>query len=80
MKYKYLITVAVLTVFVMLIPDLLHAQLHMPFEGPSTFGAPTFGPNDVADAPIDGGLSLLVAAGVGYGTKHIKERRKKQGK
>lgn len=29
----------------------------------------------VPDAPIDGGLSLLVAAGVGYGAKKLKERR-----
>jgi len=29
------------------------------------------------DVPIDGGLSLLVAAGVGYGVKKTKERRKK---
>jgi hypothetical protein len=26
-------------------------------------------------APIDGGLSLLVAAGVGYGAKKLKERK-----
>jgi len=29
------------------------------------------------DLPIDGGLSLLVAAGVGYGAKKLKENRKK---
>jgi hypothetical protein len=28
------------------------------------------------DVPIDGGLSLLVAAGVGYGAKKLKEKRK----
>jgi hypothetical protein len=28
------------------------------------------------DVPIDGGLSLLVAAGVGYGTKKLREKRK----
>lgn len=27
------------------------------------------------DAPIDGGLSLLIAAGVGYGAKKMKERK-----
>ncbi len=32
----------------------------------------------VPDAPIDGGLSLLVAAGVGYGAKKLKEKRSKQ--
>ncbi len=28
------------------------------------------------DLPIDGGLSLLVAAGVGYGAKKLREKRK----
>ena len=28
-----------------------------------------------AATPIDGGLSLLVAAGVGYGAKKMKERK-----
>lgn len=28
------------------------------------------------DVPIDGGLSLLVAAGVGYGAKKIRDKRK----
>ena len=46
-----------------LLPSLTHAQ-------------PSFG-DDVDDVPIDGGLSLLVAAGVGYGVKKIKGKRKK---
>ena len=29
------------------------------------------------DVPLDGGLSLLAAAGVGYGAKKIAEKRKK---
>ncbi len=29
------------------------------------------------DVPVDGGLTLLVAAGIGYGAKKIKESRKK---
>jgi len=36
------------------------------------------GDSNDPDAPIDGGLSLLVAAGVGYGAKKIHEKRKKQ--
>ena len=35
---------------------------------------PTFGNDDVDDVPIDGGISLLVAAGVGYGIKKMKEQ------
>jgi hypothetical protein len=37
---------------------------------------PGFG-DDVEDVPIDGGLSLLLAAGVGYGAKKVKEKYKK---
>ncbi len=36
-------------------------------------GAPD--PNDV---PIDGGLSVLLAAGVGYGVKKYREKKKKE--
>lgn len=32
--------------------------------------------DDVNDIPIDGGLSLLVAAGVGYGVKKINKKYK----
>ncbi len=30
------------------------------------------------DAPVDGGLSLLVAGGVGYGIKKMREHKKQQ--
>ena len=33
---------------------------------------------DPNSAPVDGGLSLLIAGGVGYGVKKARERRKKQ--
>jgi hypothetical protein len=45
------------------LPALVHAQ-------------PGFG-DDVSDVPLDGGLSLLVAAGVGYGAKKIRDKRKR---
>jgi hypothetical protein len=32
--------------------------------------------DDVNDVPVDGGLSLLVAAGVGYGAKKLRDKRK----
>lgn len=51
---------ALLVIFFML-PAITHAQ-------------PGFG-DDVDDVPIDGGLSLLIAAGVGYGVKKIKQRK-----
>lgn len=31
---------------------------------------------DVDNVPVDGGLSLLVAAGVGYGIRKMKQKRK----
>ncbi len=30
------------------------------------------------DAPIDGGLGILVAAGVGYGIKKARDKKKKK--
>ncbi len=33
-------------------------------------------PTPPGGAPIDGGLSLLIAGGVGYGVKKIRENRK----
>jgi hypothetical protein len=64
MKLK---TTQVLSYFILLcilfiLPTFLHAQ-------------PVFD-DDVNDVPVDGGLSLLVAAGVGYGAKKIKNRKK----
>ncbi len=38
-------------------------------------GTPT---GEDPDAPIDGGLSLLVAAGVGYGAKKIRGKKQQQ--
>ncbi len=59
---KILISLLLLNVIIFL-PSLLHAQ-------------PNFS-DDVVDAPVDGGLSILIAGGVGYGIKRIKEARKK---
>lgn len=74
------IVVCVLVVAVIIaIPDLVHAQLS-PIR--SLFGngstPPSFTP-DVTDvnAPVDGGLSLLVAAGVGYGAKKMRNKKNK---
>ncbi|HRO43421.1 MAG TPA: hypothetical protein PL009_11350 [Flavipsychrobacter sp.] len=33
---------------------------------------------DVDNVPIDGGVSLLIAAGVGYGAKKLRDARKKK--
>lgn len=35
-------------------------------------------PDDPVDAPLDGGLLVLIAAGAGYGAKKYREQRKKK--
>ena len=62
MKRKISTIQLVVIIAFFLVPCWLHAQ------------APDFGGDDVNDVPIDGGLSLLVAAGVGYGVKKINKR------
>ena len=36
------------------------------------------GPGGDVDLPIDGGVSILIAAGVGYGIKKVRDERKKK--
>ncbi len=65
MKKKLLSTKVIfflIPIVLLLVPALLHAQ-------------PGFG-DDVEDVPINGGLSLLVAAGVGYGAEKLRQKRK----
>ena len=45
--------------------------------GPVLLQAQPSDPQDAAGVPIDGGLSVLLAAGAGYGVKKIRESRKK---
>jgi hypothetical protein len=48
-------------------------------ESPVKAGVPSFNDNDPEGTPIDGGISLLVAAGVGYGVKKLSARKKAVG-
>ncbi len=66
MKLKITTLQIIVVLVVMLIPALSIAQ-------PPPFG----GGDDVMDVPVDGGLSLLAAAGIGYGAKKLKEKRSK---
>ena len=43
------------------------------------FAQPGFD-DDVTDVPIDGGLSILLAAGAAYGIKKVKDHNKQQEK
>ena len=64
MKQKISVLAILVVVLIIFLPSLIHAQ-------------PVFD-DDVNDVPVDGGLSLLIAAGVGYGVKTMGENRKRQ--
>ncbi len=66
MKTRHIIKTA-LFFFILLFPLAMQAQ--------PGFGDDT---SDGAGAPIDGGLSILLAAGVGYGVKKAYQKRKDQ--
>jgi len=53
-----------LFILILIMPTLLHAQ-------------PDNTPGDPDSVPVDGGLTLLAAAGIGYGVKKIRDKRKK---
>lgn len=55
----------ILAVVMLTIPGLLMAQPEEP-------------PDNVDDVPFDGGVSLLVAAGIGYGLKKAYDKKKEQ--
>jgi hypothetical protein len=40
-------------------------------------GGPGSTPADPTAIPLDGGVSLLLAGGVAYGIKHLRNRRKR---
>lgn len=67
MKMKALVTTLLILCVMLCLPSLLQAQ-GMP-------GDPGGDPDP--SVPIDGGLSLLLAAGAGYGLKKVNDMRKK---
>ena len=46
-------------------------------SAPVAFASGWWNNNDCNDVPLDGGISLLAAAGVGYGMKKVAAKRKK---
>jgi len=63
MKLKISTIVTICFIAALVLPSLVHAQ-------------PVFD-DDVNDVPIDGGLSLLIAAGIGYGAKKMRDNKLK---
>lgn len=59
---RLLFTLSIFILFFIFLPAVLHAQID---------------PEGDPDAPIDGGLSILLAAGVGYGFKKMRDNYKK---
>ncbi len=60
-------------IFLVCVPVLVHAQIGDPGCDPLC--------NCRADGsvcPIDGGLGFLLAAGIGYGIKRVKDSKKKE--
>ena len=70
MKFKLFIAAALLIIAINFTPAIVHAQP----EGPSD---PDEEPTEV---PFDGGISILVAAGVAYGVKKKYDQQKQQEK
>ena len=68
---KFLIILSVMILLVCVLPHLGFAQ-PQPGDPPPP---PCTDPDDPA-CPIDGGLSMLIAAGVGYGVKKYRSFRK----
>lgn len=67
---KWILSVVVVMLILCFVPAISQAQL-----------PPDPGCDPVADPaciPIDGGLSLLIAAGVGYSIKKVRDNRMKQ--
>ena len=62
-KIKWLIVSGILVVLINIAPCVVKAQV-------PPVGDP--------DAPIDGGVSLLIAAGIGYGIKKNRESKNKK--
>ena len=62
---KWLTMLATMLIIFICLPSLVHAQ---PFPDC---------PDPNVECPIDGGLSFLIAAGVVYGVKKVRDSRKK---
>ncbi len=50
-------------------------SLAVPAQAQPGTGGPTGGPTGPDPVPLDGGISLLLAAGVGLGLKRLRRRR-----
>ena len=70
MKSFFLFRLLPVLTLIMAVSEIVMAQ------GDPGSGGPTPGVSPTA-IPLDGGVSLLLAGGVAYGIKHLRNRRKK---
>lgn len=71
---KLIITFCFLLAFLICIPSVLQVQADPGDGDPGNPCGDPGSPNP--DCPIDGGLTALLAIGVGYGIKKVREARK----
>lgn len=64
-RFTYILLTSTLLLFVYIIGNKLFAQ-----------GPPPPPPPPTSNIPIDGGISLLIAAGAAYGAKKVYDKRK----
>jgi hypothetical protein len=58
---KLIFTLSILILFFIFLPSMLHAQID---------------PEGDPDLPLDGGVGVLIAIGVGYGLKKMRDHKK----
>ena len=70
-NYRFFLILVLSIVIIIFLPYIGHAQ-PIPGDPPPP---PCTNPDDPA-CPIDGGLSMLIVTGVGYGVKRFRGRKK----
>ena len=73
--YKSVIKLAVSFLILTMLSLNVNAQVDRNPDGST--GGGDLSSEDGGAVPVDGGLSLLLAAGVGYGVKKVRDSRKK---
>ena len=77
MKLKYFLAALLLVIAINFTPILVHAQNDGSSGGEIVFGSDEPPQDPDTSVPFDGGVSMLVAAGVAYGIKKKYDHNKK---
>jgi len=68
--FRHILCLCLLILALCIVPNLAISQ---PCNDPND----PFPDTDLPTCPVDGGLSILVAAGIGYGIKKVRDERKR---